>query len=396
MRYRELFIETQRQAPANARTAGFAWLSRAGYLTRQGEPTRLGQQALTRLKSLARSTDFFARLALPIIETEDGGKFFAISAGGFEILQCSTGDYAARRELARFRKPMLLPEDPQPLERIPTPDCDTIESLAAYLGVPSKRTAKALMFTRPADGRFIFVVVRGDMQLSHTKLEALTGPVRPATGEEIAASGAAAGYASPVGLRGVLVAVDDVIPDSVNLVAGANQAGYHLRNVNYGRDFTAAIMTDLAMAGPGDACPNCSGRLVSIKAELLSDGSSHHFDAILTALAEVHHDDRGLTLPSAAAPFDVYLMNVPGKELDTRTVAEELYAGLESAGLAVLYDDRDERAGVKFNDADLIGPPLRLTVGEKNLREGLVEVKARTAGENRLLRIDEIPGRLKP
>jgi prolyl-tRNA synthetase len=390
LRYRELSIATQRQAPSNARTPGIAWLNRAGYLSRLGEPTPLGRQAIARLQSLALSPDFFARMALPVIEADEDEKFFAISSGRFEIMQCSFGDYAARREIARFRKRFLLPEEHLALERIPTPDCDTIESLCAYLGVPKSQTSKALMFTRPSDGKFIFVVVRGDMQLSLPKLEALTGPVRLATGQEIAASGAAAGYASPIGLKGALVAIDDVIPDSANLVAGANQAGYHLKNVNYGRDYTAAITADLALASPDDACPNCDGRLISVQAELLGDRSGHRFEAILAALAEVHHDDRGLTLPPAAAPFDVYLMNVPGRELDTGAAAGELDENLHRAGLSVLYDDRDERAGVKFNDADLIGCPVRLVVGEKNLREGMVELKTRNKADSRLCTLPEV------
>ncbi len=390
MRYRELSIETQRQAPSNARTAGFAWLHRAGYLTRLGEPTRLGQQSIARLRESSRTDEFLARLALPVIRAEDGGIFFAVPTGSAEVLQCPACNYAARREIARFKKQIFSTEKPLPPEKIATPDCSTIESLAAFLGIPKERTAKALMFTRPADGKFVFVVMRGDMQLSETKLVKLTGPVRPATAQEIAAVGAAPGYASPVGLKDALIAVDDLIPGSPNLAAGANESGYHLKNVNYGRDYRAEVVADLALAGAGDPCPNCAGELKSVSAKMLVDGSGYDFNAILTAMAEVHHDEAGLTLPSAAAPFDVYLMYLPGKEMDTSAAAEELYANLQNAGISVLYDDRDERAGVKFNDADLIGPPLRVTVGEKNLREGMVELKPRQAVQNQPVAIVEI------
>jgi prolyl-tRNA synthetase len=390
LRYRELSIETQRQAPSNARTAGFAWLNRAGYLTRLGEPTRLGQQSIARLKESSRTSDFLARLAIPVIRGEEGEVFFAVPTGSAEVLQCPACNYAARREIARFKKQIFSTEEPLPPEKVATPGCNTIESLATFLGIPKERTAKALMFTRPADGKFVFVVMRGDLQLSQSKLVKRVGPVRPATAEEIAAVGAAPGYASPIGLKDALVAVDDLIPGSPNLAAGANESGYHLKNVNYGRDYRAEIVADLALAGAGDTCPNCTGGLKSVDAEMLADGSGYDFNAILTAMAEVHHDDAGLTLPAAAAPFDVYLMNLPGKELDTDASAEELYADLQREGISVLYDDRDERAGVKFNDADLIGPPLRVTVGEKNLRAGMVELKPRQAVQNQPVAIVEI------
>ena len=390
MRYRELSITTQRQAPSNARTLGFAWLNRAGYLSRLGEPTPLGRQAIARLQSLGGSADFFTRIGLPVIEADEDEKFFAISSGRSEVMQCSSGDYAARREIARFRKPVFSTEEPLPLKKVATPDCNTIEALAAFLGIPKERTAKALMFVRPSDGRFVFVVVRGDMQLSESKLAGLVGGYRPAAAEEITAAGAAAGYASPIGLRDALIVTDDLIPLSPNLVAGANQAGYHLKNVNYGRDYSAEIVADAVMAAAGAACPTCNGRLISVQAELLGDRSGHRFEAILAALAEVHHDDRGLSLPPAAAPFDVYLMHLPGKELDTGEAAGELHDSLQQAGLSVLYDDRDERAGVKFNDADLIGCPVRVVVGEKNLHEGMVELKSRNTAETRLFALQEV------
>jgi prolyl-tRNA synthetase len=266
-----------------------------------------------------------------------------------------------------------------------TPDCHTIEALASFLGVLKEKTAKALMFTRVSDGKFVFVVVRGDMQLSEAKLKRHIGEFRLATPEEISHAGAAAGYASPIALQDALIVVDDLIPQSSNLVAGANEAGYHLKNTNYGRDYSAAIVADIVMASAGDGCPNCGEALTSFTAELLADKGGYYFENVLAALAETQHDERGLIFPKGVAPFDVYLMHVPGKETDTRAKAEEIYAGLQNEGVTVLFDDRDERAGVKFNDADLIGPPIRVTVGEKSLREGMVELKERTAVQNQLV-----------
>ncbi len=246
------------------------------------------------------------------------------------------------------------------------------------------------MFTRNADNKFVFCVVRGDMQLSEAKLKKLIGDFRLATSEEIAKAGAAAGYASPIGLKDAMIVVDDLIPQSANLVAGANEAGYHLKNTNHGRDYTAEVVADVVLANAGSLCSNCGSKLDLVNAELLADEDDYQFENILSALAEVHRDDKGLTFPKNAAPFDIYLMHVPGKEIDTLAKAEEIYNALQSAGVSVLFDDRDERAGVKFNDADLIGCPIRVTVGEKSLQEGMVELKPRKEKENRLVRIENL------
>jgi prolyl-tRNA synthetase len=281
------------------------------------------------------------------------------------------------------------------MEKVSTPDCNTIESLANFLDVPKEKTAKALMYTRARDNQFIFVVVRGDMQLSEAKLKVQAGDVRAATYEEIEKSGAAAGYASAIGLKEALIVVDDLIPQSQNLVAGANEAGYHLKNTNYGRDYSAEVVADLIQAKAGDACVNCGNPLSVVSAIVMGNQNEYNFENILLALAEAHHDDKGLTFPHPAAPFDLYLMHVPGREMDTRARAEEIYNELQSADIAVLFDDRDERAGVKFNDADLIGCPLRLTAGEKGLKEGMVELKLRKANEIQLVRVAEITQKIE-
>ena len=281
-------------------------------------------------------------------------------------------------------------EEELPLEKVLTPDCHTIEALANFLGLPQEKTAKALMFTRPGDNQFVFVVVRGDMQLSEAKLKKFVGDVRPATTEEIERSGAAPGYASPIGLKDTLVVVDDLVPSMQNLVAGANEAGYHLKNTNYGRDYSAEIVEDLVQARAGDPCPSCTNSLTVLPAISLAIRNTCDLPNILLALAETHHDAKGLTLPHPAAAFDVYLMHLPGKEMDTRARAEEIYNTLQSAGIRVLFDDREERAGVKFNDADLIGCPVRITVGEKALKEGMVEFKPRKEKENRLVSIQDV------
>lgn len=393
MKYRDLNIQTQREAPNNARTEGFSFLVRAGYMTRENVPTQLGEYTLNHFQNLSNDASFLSQLSLPTIRNDDE-IFFPIASGSVDVAYCANCKYIESLALARFAKTPLPKEDELPLEKVLTPDCHTIEALAAFLGVPKEKTAKALMYTRVADNQFIFVVVRGDMQLSEAKLKQLDGEVRAATAEEIERSGAAAGYASPIGLKNSLIVVDDLIPQSQNLVAGANETGYHLRNTNYGRDYYAEIVEDLIQAKAGDACINCGNPLSILSAMSLAIRKDHDFQNILLALAETHHDSKGLTLPHPAAPFHVYLMHIPGKELDTRAKAEEIYNTLQSGDISVLFDDRNERAGVKFNDADLIGCPIRITVGEKGLKEGMVELKERSAKENRLVSIDQIVAEL--
>ena len=381
MKYRDLQIQTQREAPNNARTEGFAFLVRAGYLTRENIPTKLGEYTLGHLRKIGDKALNTLSIARNEKET-----FFPIATGNIEIAHCPSCKYTEQVEFAQFEKTALPQGEELPLEKVSTPDCNTIESLANFLNISRQQTAKALMYTRVSDNKFIFIVVRGDMQLSEEKLKDKVGDVRVATEEEILSVGAVPGYASAIGLKDALIVVDDLIPESQNLVAGANESGYHLMNTNYGRDYSAEIVADLVQAQEGDACIECGNPLSVLSVIDLTNDPLN----ILLALAESHHDEKGLTIPHPAAPFDVYLMHIPGKEMDTRAKAEEIYNELNSAGIVALFDDRDERAGVKFNDADLIGCPVRVTVGEKGLKDGMVELKPRTESDRQLVPIDEI------
>jgi prolyl-tRNA synthetase len=226
--------------------------------------------------------------------------------------------------------------------------------------------------------------------------------LRPATDIEILATGATPGYASPVGLKNVLVVVDQLAAQSPNLVAGANEEGYHLLNTNVGRDYRATLVTDIAAAQAGDGCPACDGQLRAAKAALVgrsermavekggptyldaSDraqavlSSVHQVDlgALLTAIASECRDEQGLALPPAAAPFAVHLVSMPGAEAEV----DALYAALSEAAIPCLRDDRGDSAGVKFTDADLIGLPLRITLGKRSLQAGGAEFKRRAGG----------------
>jgi prolyl-tRNA synthetase len=394
MRYRDLQIQTQREAPNNARTPGFGWLARAGYITRESTLLPLGEQLVRRLSASVTNPEFINLLSLQTIGTE-GDLYFPIETGPVDVIHCPACGYAARLEVAKFKKTPFSNEAALPMEKVHTPDCNTIESLAAFLKIPKEKTAKALMYTRESDRQFVFVAIRGDMNLSEAKLNAAIEGLRLATADEITNAGAVPGYASPAGLMNVLIVVDDLIPQSPNLVAGANQAGYHLLNTNCGRDYKPEFFADLTLAKAGSMCFNCENPLAAVSAYQLIINRDLDFQSILLALAETHHDERGLTLPMSAAPFDVYLMHVPGKELDTRSEAEGIYNSLRDAGVAVLFDDRDERAGVKFNDADLIGCPLRVTVGEKALKDGMVELKPRKGKENKPIKIETLIEEIK-
>ena len=382
--------------------------------------------------------NIFHRCGLPVIAVKSdvgmmGGKLahefmYLAPVGEDTLMLCEGCGYSANRQVAVFRKPLLPNEEPLPVEKVSTPEMKTIADLAEFLNIPESKTAKAvfLIATIPEgeDTReqFVFAVLRGDMELNENKLvNAIKAQaLRPATEDEIIAVGAVPGYASPLGLENVLVVVDDIIPDSPNLVAGANQEGYHMRNVNYGRDYQADIVVDIAAAQDGDACPKCGAKMKSQRgievgnifklgtryseamgAEFLdADGESKPVvmgsygigsGRTLACVAEEYHDENGLVLPVSVAPYQVHLVVLTGKgDVESSDVAERLYLDLQAAGVEVLFDDRQESPGVKFNDADLIGLPIRLTVSQRSLKAGGVELKRRDQADRRVIQFDQI------
>jgi prolyl-tRNA synthetase len=331
------------------------------------------------------------------------------------ILICDRCGYTANRQVARFRKPMPEAEEQRPIEKVATPGTDTIESLARSLEIPESRTAKAIFVVATVEGseRFVFAVVRGDMELNETKLANAVGAseLRPAFPEEIRAVGAEPGYGSPLGVEGAIVVVDDMIPASPNLVAGANEEGFHFLNVNYGRDFEAHVVADIASAGDGSLCPECGNALraergvevgnifklgtrysEALGASFLDrDGERKPVvmgsygigvGRLLACIAEEHHDEDGLAWPISVAPYHVHIVA-------TGEVADGLYERLGSASVEVLYDDRRESLGAKFKDADLIGIPIRLTLTSRSLEKGGVEIKARRDTESYIVPVEE-------
>jgi len=373
--------------------------------------------------------NIYARLGLPALMVEAdsgaiGGKesheFMVITESGEdEIIYCSNCGYAANRERAQFAKAVITSEEkqPLPLEELATPGTKTIEGVAGFVGVPVSQTLKAVFYS--ADGEFIFVVIRGDLEVNETKLRnALKcSELRLATESEVREAGVVAGFASPIGIKDVKVVADDSITLGSNFIAGANKSGYHFRNANYPRDFRVDFMTDIALAHSGDNCSNCGSRLssaqgievghifklgifISEKMEaffLGRDGTSRPIvmgcygiglGRLLAAIVEQSHDGKGIIWPLSVAPYQVYLCPLYLDSPELASIAEDVYQRLEKGGIEVLYDDRSESAGVKFNDADLLGIPLRLTLSPRTLKSQSIEAKWRTEKETQLLPLE--------
>ncbi|MBC7234313.1 MAG: proline--tRNA ligase [Chloroflexi bacterium] len=338
------------------------------------------------------------------------------------VIRCPSCGYAANVETAGIRRgrPGGEGEAPLPLERVATPGATTITSLAHYLGVQASKTLKAVFFQSSA-GELIFAVIRGDLDVNEAKLRRFLGGVElaPAAPEALRRVGIVPGYASPIGLEGVRVVADYSVREGCNWIAGANEEGYHLRNVNIPRDFCPGAVADIALARRGDPCPRCGEPLEALRcievghtfklgtrcSEALgatyrdASGASRPLmmgsyglglGRLLACIIEQHHDAQGIIWPFEVAPYDVHIVSLAAGDRAIEEAALNLCEHLEAQGYAVLLDDRDERAGVKFNDADLIGIPVRLTVSQRTVAQEAVELKLRSEQERRLVPQAEI------
>lgn len=362
---------------------------------------------------------------------KDSAEFVLVADVGEDlILQCEDDacDYAANVEKAEFRKSVNPAEDQKPIEKFATPGIKTIEALAEMEGVLASKTAKVVFYT--IRGRVHVVVIRGDYEVNETKLRNATGgdDVRLATAEEVLNAGFVPGSASAIGVDASRVVADDSATTSGNLLAGSNEEGFHLRNVNYDRDWRAGIVTDVAEANAGAICDQCGasrlradrgievghifklGTVYSSKMnirfnsregerrEVLMGCYGIGVGRLLAAAVEANHDSNGMLLPVAIAPFEVALVPINMQSnSEVRESAEAVYRELTAAGIEVLMDDRDEGAGVKFADADLIGLPVRLVVSSRSLRDGGIELKMRSesAGEASVVPVSEVVGRVR-
>ncbi len=379
--------------------------------------------------------NIYRRCDLPVLMAEAdsgaiGGKdshefILATSTGEDMVITCPGCSYTANAEKATATLVQAQPEPAQPLEEVKTPGIKTIAGLAEYLNIPEDKTIKAVFYS--ADDEVILVSVRGDLEVNEVKLKnALHATdLRLATDEEVAGAGLVAGSASAVGLEGIRRIADTSITNGTNFVVGANKPDTHLRGANYPRDFEVDLLTDIALAQPGQPCPRCGHLLESTKgievghifklgtffsesmgALYLDDEGEQRpiimgcygigVGRLLAAAIEQNHDEKGLVFPAPIAPYQVHLVGLNLADEEVAAAADKLYSQLWDQGFETLYDDRtDQAAGVKLNDADLIGLPVRLVVSPRNLKNNVVELKGRKDSEAETVSTDELFPRLR-
>jgi prolyl-tRNA synthetase len=361
--------------------------------------------------------NIYRRCGLPVLMAEAdsgaiGGKdshefILATPTGEDTVINCPSCGYTANAEKASGVYRELDAETEESLEEVSTPGIKTIDGLAQFLDISGDKTFKAVFYM--SDGDLVFVTIRGDLEVNEVKLKnALhASELRLADDQEVAKAGLVAGSASAIGIQGVKRVGDLSITKGNNFVVGANKPDTHLRGANYPRDFQVDILTDIALAGPGQNCASCGHALEFLRgvevghifklgtffSEALGanflDQDGHQQPIImgcygigvgrlLAAAIEEHHDDKGIVFPAPIAPYQIHLVGLNLADEQVAEEAERLYQELQDQGFEVLYDDRTEgSAGVKFNDVDLLGLPVRLVVSPRNLKAGVVELKQR-------------------
>ena len=369
--------------------------------------------------------NIFRRCGLPVLMAEAdsgaiGGKdshefLLPTETGEDTVITCPNCQYTANAEKAEAVYAPVEPEPEAPLQEIATPDIKTIAGLAEFVGVPESQTLKAVFYMAAHSNQWepVFVTIRGDLEVNEVKLKNALhcDDLRFAEDEEVRAAGLVAGSASAVGITGIRKVADPSIESGSNFVVGANKPDTHLTGANYPRDFQVDLLTDIALAQPGQLCLRCGGTLEATRGvevgHIFKLGTffsetlgANYLDAegrnlsitmgcygigvgrLLAAAIEQNHDDRGIVFPHPVAPYQAHLVGLNLSNEDVAAAADELYQRLNAAGIETLYDDRpDAAAGVKFNDADLIGLPVRLVVSPRNLNNGVVEVRGRQEEE---------------
>jgi prolyl-tRNA synthetase len=357
---------------------------------------------------------------------KDSQEFIAITeAGEDDAMLCENGDYAANKEKAEFVRSELAKETEAAIEHVYTPNSTEISQLTDFLHVPAAKIIKTVCYI--AGGKLVLAIVRGDLEVNEAKLtNALyrlginAADLHLATVEELAPAGIVAGYTSPLDKGSeILIIADSSLKSGNNFVAGANKVDYHVKNVNYPRDFRVDRWEDIASAFDGAICVHCGGQLRAIRGTEVghifklgtkySDLFDAHFlDAegmvhpilmgcygigigrAMATIVEQNYDEKGICWPFSVAPYHVALIGLDLDKPETRQVAEQVYADLTAAGVEVLFDDRMETAGVKFNDADLIGLPLRAVVSRRSLKKGGIELKLRSQQESRIIPLNDV------
>ncbi len=388
-------------------------------------------------KMFAAYNNIFRRCGLKFrpVEADSGSiggkyshEFMVIAESGEDAMAfCGKCSYAANLEKAEVacpEKKIIFEDDWLPQEEIETPNVRTIEEVSAFLKVQPRDIVKTLIFN--ADGKPYAVLIRGDQEVNEIKVKNYIGAaeLELASDDMIKeVTGAPRGFVGPVNIR-IPILIDYSVIDMVNFVTGANRENYHLTHVNIGRDFKVEAFTDLRIVNSGDPCPRCGESIKiargievghvfklgtkyskAMKAVYLDkDGQEKimimgcygiGIGRTVAAGIEQNHDENGIVWPMPLAPYHVIITPVNINEITVKETAEYLYNAMIAEGIEVMFDDRDERAGVKFKDADLIGIPLRITVGHKNLQDGNVELKIRKTGENQLCPVSDIVGKVQ-
>lgn len=357
-------------------------------------------------------------------------EFMALAAAGeAEVVSCSKCQYAADIEKAVPNTLDMAAEDAADVELIETPNCSTIEELANFLQIPVEKTIKAVAFD--VDGKTVLCMVRGDHEVNDVAVQNLVGgnTIEPATDEELKAHGLQPGYMSPMGAdtpdnESFYVIVDPTAMNVPNGVTGANKHGYHYKNLNPKRDFQNVTVATIRLMTKDDVCPHCGAPIDIVRgievgqvfelgtkySEALNatfldqNGKAKPYvmgcygigvTRTIAAAIEQFHDDKGIMWPVAIAPYEVVVVPVSSKDEEQMKIAEGLYTQLKGMGVDVLFDDRNERAGVKFNDADLIGYPVRITVGKKSAADQTVEIKIRRTGHEEVAAIADSAARVQ-
>lgn len=353
-----------------------------------------------------------------------GGSFsheFMVLAqtGEDTIVVCKECDYAANLEKATVGAVEVEPKDsPLEMEKIETPGKRKVKAVCEFLAIEPNELVKTLVYK--ADDEPVAVLVRGDHEVEEVKLKNLLGAaeVEIADDKEVYdATGVPTGYLGPVGIT-IRTFADQSVAAMENFYVGANEKNYHLKNVNYGRDFQVETVADLRQITTTDPCPECGGRLEmtegievghifklgtgyseSMKATFQDqDGQEKHFvmgcygigvSRVVAAAIEQNHDENGIIFPVPIAPYSVIILNLGISDEEINSAAEKLYSEMQVAGIEVLLDDREERPGFKFKDADLLGVPYRVTVGKSYLKNGKVEIRKRRDGSTEELTPEE-------
>jgi prolyl-tRNA synthetase len=379
----------------------------------------------------------FGRVALPMVVVASdvgimGGKvahefMYVTPMGEDTLVLCTSCPFAANADIAAFAVDAVDGGPPRAIEKVYTPNMESIPALAEGLKMPQTRFLKVICFLDRTNrnSRLLLCCVRGDMEANVTKIQNLVGTsvLEPAQVEDIRAIGAEPGYASPIGVHkneGVLVIVDPLVASASNLVAGANEKDYHLLNTCYGRDYDADLVADISMAFENAKCVMCGqplritrgielGNIFQLGTRYSSPMHAVYVDEtgqrksivmgsygiglgrMLGCIAEEHNDDLGLALPITVSPFDVTLLSLAGttNKQSVCEITDQVYDSLRQADIDVLYDDRDVSAGVKFTEADLRGIPIRITISERSLKQGGIELKHRTRKDSVIIKIGQ-------